>query len=85
MTELTFAQTLNVLVRERDKDEATVLAQAVRTGVDVLYRQHVMDRFAAGTLSRAEAVVLLRPERVEDLEYQGEALPRDIAWGLRRG
>lgn len=85
MTGLTFAQILDVLVRERDEDEATVLAQVMRTGADVLYRQHVIDRFVAGALPRAEAVLVLGPELVEDLEYQHEALARDIAWGLRRG
>ena len=85
MTKLTFAQTLDVLVRETGEDETSVLAKAVRAGVDVLYRQHVIDRFVAGTLSRSEAVAVLGPELVEDLEYQREALARDIAWGLRRG
>ncbi len=85
MTELTFAETLDVLVREIGEDETTVLAKAMRTGVSILYRQHVIGRFVAGTISRAEAVAALGPKVVEDLEYQRDALARDIAWGLRRG
>jgi hypothetical protein len=39
--------------------------------------------FIEGNLTRAEAINILGLETVEDLEYQKDAIRKDIQWGLR--
>jgi hypothetical protein len=83
MLKTTTFDELEFIIQETGEDEVTVLAQAFREGVKSLYRQIVMDAFVAGKLTRAEAAKTLGLETVRDLEYQKDALRKDIQWGLR--
>ena len=74
---------LEFIIQETGEDEITILAQAFREGLKYLYRQKVMDAFVAGKLTRTEAVKTLGLETVGDLEYQKDAIRKDIRWGLR--
>jgi hypothetical protein len=85
MFETTTFDELEFIVKETGEDEITVLAQAFREGLKHLYRQKVMDAFIEGKLARAEAVKILGLETVEYLEYQKDAIRKDIQWGVRGG
>ena len=74
---------LEFIIQETGEDEVTVLAQAFREGLKHLYRQKVMDAFIEGRLARTEAIKMLGLGTVEDLEYQKDAIRKDIQWGLR--
>ena len=85
MFETTTFDELEFIVKETGEDEITVLAQAFQEGLKHLYRQKVVDAFIKGKLARAEAVKILGLETVEDLEYQKDAIRKDIQWGVRGG
>ncbi len=74
---------LEFILQETGEDEVTVLAQAFREGLKYLYRQKVINAFIEGKLTRAEAAEILGLETVEELEYQKDAIRKDIQWGLR--
>ena len=77
----TIAQKLSFVVSQRGQDEAALLAQAVRTGVEALYREALIEAYLAERVTRDEALRVLGPESLEDVEYQRECLQRDVAWG----
>ncbi len=82
MGEATLTQELAFVVAQRQQDEMTVLARAVREGVRVLYRESLVEAYLAGRMSRQDALKQLGPEMLEEIEYQRNALRRDVAWGL---
>jgi len=73
---------LEFIIQETGEDEVIVLAQAFREGLKHLYRQKVMGAFIEGKLTRTEAVKIMGLETVEELEYQKDAIRKDIQWGL---
>jgi len=74
---------LEFIIQETGEDEVTVLAKAFREGLRHLYRQKVMDAFIEEKLAKPEAIKILGLETVEDLEYQKDAIGKDIQWGLK--
>jgi len=83
MHETTLTQELAFVVAHHQQDEATVLAQAMRTGIRMLYRQALIEAYLLGRISRQDMVKQLGPETLEEIEYQRDALERDVAWGMR--
>ena len=83
MLKTTTFDELEFIIQETGEDEVTVLALAFREGLKHLYRQKVMDAFIEGKLAKPEAIEMLGLETVEDLEYQKDAIRKDIQWGLR--
>ncbi len=82
MTEATLAQELAFVIAQSQQDEAVVLAQAVRTGIRTLYRDALIEAYLTGRISRQEALAQLGPDALTEVEYQRDALERDIAWGM---
>jgi len=82
MTEAAFAQELAFVMTQRQQDEATVLAQAMQAGLRTLYREALIEAYLMGCVSRQEALKRLGPEALEEIEYQRDALRRDVAWGM---
>jgi hypothetical protein len=85
MSKTALTQQLSYVVAHRKEDEATVLAQAVREGVHTLYLETLIQAYLIGQVSREEVLKELGPDQLEQVEYQRNALERDIAWGLKRG
>jgi hypothetical protein len=85
MSETALTQQLAFVVAHRKEDEATILAQAVREGVHTLYLETLIQAYLIGQVSREEVLKELGPDQLEQVEYQRNALERDIAWGLKRG
>lgn len=73
---------LAFLTEHTGQDEATLLARALRLGLDVLYRQAMEQAFIDGAVAREEAIAVLGRERVEEIEYAKQALVQDVARGL---
>ncbi len=75
-------QELRFLAERTGQDEETILARALRLGLDMMYREVVEQAFIEGAISREEAVAALGRERVEEIEYARQALTEDIMRGL---
>jgi hypothetical protein len=82
-TGLEFTQQLAFVVTKRHQDEATVLGQAVQEGIQVLYREALIESYLLGQAPREVVLKELGPERLEEIDYQRDALQRDVAWGLK--
>ncbi|RKZ45279.1 MAG: hypothetical protein DRR16_23535 [Candidatus Parabeggiatoa sp. nov. 3] len=75
-------QELSFLTEQTGQDEATLIAQALPLGLNLLYRQVAEQVFIAGTLPRENALTILGDEKVERLEYLQHAFPQDISGQL---
>ncbi|MCR4408200.1 MAG: hypothetical protein NUW24_14985 [Anaerolineae bacterium] len=82
MAEATLVEELAFVMEQQQKDEATVLAQAIRAGIRALYRDALIEAYLIGRISRQEVLKRLGSEVLEEIEYQRDALKRDVAWGL---
>jgi hypothetical protein len=67
------------------RDDAAVLADAVRTGIDALYRDALIEAYLLGDLPRDRLVDELGRQAADDVDAQRDALKRDVAWGFRGG
>jgi hypothetical protein len=83
MRDTTLREHLDFLVTRKGEDEATVIAQALRVGVEALYQEALTEAYLLGQVSRVTAIEELGPERLEEIEYQRDALLRDCEWGLK--
>ena len=66
-------------MEQTGQDELTLLSQALRLGLSMLYQQTVEQAFIDEALSRTEAVAALGLERVAQIEYAKQALAQDVA------
>ena len=82
MNETGLTQQLAFVMSQRHQDEATVLGEAVREGVQALYRETLIEAYLTGQVAREMVLKELGPEELEEIEYQRNALKRDVAWGL---
>lgn len=83
MKDRTLAEHLDFLVTERGEDEATVLAEALRAGIEALYREALVEGFLLGRISRDTLLREIGLEALTEIELQRDALRRDVKWGLR--
>jgi hypothetical protein len=83
MSEIGLAQRLAFLVAQRHEDEDSLLTQAIREGIQTLYRETLIEAYLLGRVSREALVKEIGPEQLEEVEYQRDALQRDVAWGLQ--
>jgi hypothetical protein len=74
---------LNFLVAERGEDEVTVLAAALRAGVEALYREALIEGYLLGRIPRERLLLEVGSEALAQIELQRDALRRDVEWGLR--
>ena len=73
---------LAFITRQTGQDEITLLGQALRLGLDLLYRQSIERAFIDGAMPREQAVAILGLGQVEEIEYSKQALAQDILRGL---
>lgn len=83
MTETGLGEQLAFVVARRQQDEATILAQAVREGIQVLYREVLIEAYLLGQVPRETILKEMGLEQLEEIEYQRDALQRDVMWGLK--
>ncbi len=82
MNDTQLTQQLAFVIAQRHQDEATVLGQAVREGIQSLYRETLIEAYLLGQVTRETALKELGSEQLEAVDYQRDAFKRDIAWGL---
>lgn len=73
---------LRFLAERMGQDEETLLARALRLGIEMMYQQVVEQAFIEGTISREEAAAVLGEERLAEIEYAKQALAEDVARGV---
>ncbi|MFL6197032.1 MAG: hypothetical protein ACJ75H_22795 [Thermoanaerobaculia bacterium] len=83
MHDKTLTEHLDFVVALKGQDEAAVLAQALRTGVEALYREALIEGYLLGKVPRETALKELGPDQLADVEYQRDSLRRDVEWGLQ--
>lgn len=81
-TQRPFAQELNFLTERTGQDELTLLSQAMRLGLSLLYRQTAEQAFIDEVLTQSEAIAALGAQRVAEIEYAKQALAQDVRRGL---
>jgi len=84
MRDKTLAEHLDFIVTKKGEDEAAVLAQALRTGVETLYQEALIEAYLLGEVSRETVLQELGPLRLAEIDYQRNTLQRDVEWGLKR-
>ena len=83
MQDKKFSEYLDFLVSQRGEDEATVLAQALRAGLEALYREALTEAYLLGKVPPEIALRELGSEQIGEIEHQRDALRRDVEWGLK--
>jgi hypothetical protein len=83
MSEAVLTQQLAFVMAQSHEDEATVLARAVHEGIRALYHETLIQAYLLGQAPRELVLKELGPEQLEEIEYQRDALQRDVAWGLQ--
>jgi hypothetical protein len=83
MPDRTLTEHLDFLVAERGQDEATVIALALQSGIEALYREALTEAYLLGKVSREVALKDLGAAELREIELQRDALRRDVEWGRR--
>jgi len=82
MKEATISRELAFIADREGIDETNILAQAVREGIRVIYREALIEDYLAGKISRDYVLKELGLEKLMEIEFQREAIKKDIEWGL---
>ena len=72
---------LEKLIKETNKSEADVMAEAMRTGLRQMWQDWMLGRYLRDEISRAEAIEVIGIDLVELAERQRAAMLEDVAWG----
>jgi hypothetical protein len=83
MHDKTLTERLDFLVTQKGQDEAAVLAQALRAGIEALYQETQTEAYLLGKVPRETVLRELGSERLAEIDDQRDALRRDVAWGLQ--
>jgi hypothetical protein len=82
MKEATVSRELAFIAKRQGIDETNILAKAVREGIRVIYQEALIEDYLAGKISRDYALKELGLEKLIEIEFQREAIEKDIKWGL---
>ncbi len=82
MKEGTFTHELDFLVSQCGLDESTIIAKAIRKGMEVMYRDALIEAYLLGKISHDQAMKELGPDTLEKIDYQRDVIKRDVQWGL---
>jgi len=73
---------LETLLKETQKPEDEIMAQAFQAGVRQLWRERILAQFLKQEISRDEAIDAVGIDWVEIAERQHEAMKEDLAWAM---
>jgi len=73
---------LETLAKERKEDVATIIAKAVKIGIEKMRQDTILERYLKKAITREEAIKLVGMELVRLAERQREAVLEDVKWGL---
>ena len=68
MSRETITEKLAFVAAEREQEETTLLAQAMRAGIQALYLETITEAFLAGRISREDALAELGAERLAEVD-----------------
>ena len=75
------ARRIDVIKTETGLDEAALLAEAMRRGIDMLYQEQMIAKYLRGEVKRASLVKLIGVAAVKKIDDQKRAIDEDFAWG----
>ncbi|MCK4398038.1 MAG: hypothetical protein KAV25_03505 [Methanophagales archaeon] len=73
---------LGALAKERREDVATIIANAVKIGIEKIRQETILERYLKKLITREAAIKLVGVEVVRLAERQREAVLEDVEWGL---
>ena len=73
---------LETLAKERREDVATIIANAVKIGIEKIRQETILERYLKKLITREAAIKLVGVEVVRRAERQREAVLEDVEWGL---
>jgi len=73
---------LEKLIREMQKPESEVMAQAFQTGLRQLWRERILGQYLRAQVSRDKAIEAVGIDWVELAERQHQAMMEDLAWAM---
>lgn len=73
---------LEFLARAQKRDEAAVLADAIKEGIHGLFVRHVRESYVRGKLSRREAIRLAGAQAIQEVDEAWHAVEADVKWGF---
>ena len=76
------SQELDFLMQRTGQDELTLLSEAIRLGLGLLYRQTAEQAFIDDVLTQSEAIAALGFQRVAEIEYAKQAIAQDVRRGM---
>ena len=83
LIEAGFAQQLAFVAAHRQQAEDAIVAQALREGIQTLYRETLIEAYLLNHIPRETVLQEPGPDQLADIEYQRTALEQDIAWGAQ--
>ena len=69
---------LSFIVTQSKVNEAAILAQAVSKGIEILSQEAMIEAYLLGNISRDQALKTLGSATLEEVEFQRDALKRDV-------
>jgi len=73
---------LGDLAGRRKEEVTTVIAEALKIGVDRLWEETILEQYLKSQIQREEAIKLLGMDLVRLAEKQKDAALEDVRWGL---
>jgi len=71
-----FAEELKFLKEKTGKDKVAILAQAVKVGIDNLFREHIIISYINGEIKHNQAIKFLGPKEITRSNTQKRLLTR---------
>jgi hypothetical protein len=73
---------LETLAKERKEDVTSIIANAVKIGIEKIRQETILERYLKKLITREAAIKLVGVEVVRLAERQREAVLEDVEWGL---
>ena len=73
---------LETLSNELKEDVTTIIANAVKIGIEIIRQETILERYLKKRISREGAIKLVGLEAVKLAERQRRAVLDDVKWGL---
>ena len=77
------AEQIEAIKTETGADEAVLLAEAVRRGVQSMYQEQMVSKYLEDRLKRGALIKLIGAEAVEEMDERKQAIDEDFDWGTR--
>jgi hypothetical protein len=74
---------LEYLFRETSKESTSLLAEAIKEGIHLLYKRHISEAYTMNKIDRKEAIRLLGASEIEELDDAWRAVESDVRWGMK--